>query len=82
MNSAQRNYSVTERECLAAVEAITKLLHYIELHEFEVITDHASLVWLMRHQKLSGRFSQWSLYLQGLNFTILQLVHREWRVRQ
>lgn len=47
LNSAQRNYSVTERECLAALEAIKKFRCYLELQEFEVITDHSSLVWLM-----------------------------------
>lgn len=44
LNSAQRNYSVTERECLAAIEAIQKFRCYLELQEFEVITDHSSLV--------------------------------------
>lgn len=44
LNSAQRNYSVTERECLAAIEAIKRFRCYLELQEFEVITDHSSLL--------------------------------------
>lgn len=44
LNTAQRNYSVTERECLAAIEAIKKFRCYLELQEFEVITDHSSLI--------------------------------------
>lgn len=55
LNSSQRNYSVTERECLAAIEAIKRFRCYIELQEFEVITDHSSLVWLMKQSDLSGR---------------------------
>ncbi|XP_065356057.1 uncharacterized protein LOC135950441 [Calliphora vicina] len=53
LNTAQRNYSVTERECLAAIEAIKKFRCYLELQEFEVITDHSSLVWLMKQPDLT-----------------------------
>lgn len=70
LNTAQRKYSVTERECLAAVEAIEKFRCYLELQEFEVITDHSSLVWLMRQPNLSGRLARWVLKLQSYKFTI------------
>lgn len=70
LNSAQKNYSVTEKECLAAIEAIEKFRCYVELHEFEVITDHSSLVWLMRQPNLKGRLARWVLKLQSYNFTI------------
>ena len=46
LNKAQRNYSVTERECLAVIEAIRKFRCYVEGYEFHVITDHNSLKWL------------------------------------
>lgn len=74
LNAAQRNYSVTERECLAAIEAIERFRCYVELQDFEVITDHSSLVWLMRQQNLSGRLARWALKLQGYNF---QISHRK-----
>lgn len=70
LNSAQRNYSVTERECLAAVEAIHKFRCYLELQEFEVITDHSSLVWLMKQPNLTGRLARWVFKLQSYKFTI------------
>lgn len=70
LNSAQRNYSVTERECLAAIEAIQRFRCYLELQEFEIITDHSSLLWLMRQQNLSGRLARWALKLQAYKFTI------------
>ncbi|XP_065369018.1 uncharacterized protein LOC135961445 [Calliphora vicina] len=70
LNTAQRNYSVTERECLAALEAIKRFRCYLELQEFEVITDHASLVWLMRQPDLTGRLARWVFKLQSFKFNI------------
>ena len=71
LNRAQQNYSITELECLAAVLSIEKFREYVEGHEFSVITDHASLKWLMRQSDLNGRLARWSLKLQGFNFSIL-----------
>ncbi|XP_059221494.1 uncharacterized protein LOC131996064 [Stomoxys calcitrans] len=70
LTSAQRNYSVTERECLAVVMAIKRFRPYIELLPFSVITDHSSLKWLMSHRDLSGRLARWSLHLQSFSFEI------------
>ncbi|KAH8360922.1 hypothetical protein KR084_010806, partial [Drosophila pseudotakahashii] len=70
LTTTQRNYSVTERECLAALEAIDRFRCYLELQEFEVITDHASLVWLMRQRDLKGRLARWAMKLQGYRFTV------------
>jgi len=42
-NSAQRNFSATERECLAVILGIERFRCYLELQNFEVITDHSSL---------------------------------------
>lgn len=70
LTPAQKNYSVTERECLAVVMAIKKFRPYIELMPFTVITDHSSLKWLMSNRELGGRLARWSLLLQGHNFGI------------
>lgn len=70
LNTTQRNYSVTERECLAALEAIKRFRCYLELQEFEVITDHSSLVWLMRQLELTGRLARWVFKLQSYRFTV------------
>lgn len=70
LNSSQRNYSVTERECLAALEAIKKFRCYLELQDLEVITNHSSLLWLMRQPDLSGRLARWVFKLQPYKFTI------------
>ena len=70
LNKAQQNYSITEMECLAAILSIEKFREYVECHQFRVITDHASLKWLMRQSDLNGRLARWSLRLQKFNFTI------------
>ena len=70
LNSAQRNYSITELECLAAVLAVKKFRAYIEGSHFKIITDHASLKWLMSQKDLSGRLARWSLKLQSFDFEV------------
>lgn len=70
LNPAQRNYSITELECLAAVLCIREFRCYIEGMRFTVITDHAALKWLMEKKDLAGRLARWSLELQAFNFSI------------
>lgn len=70
LNSAQRNYSVTELECLAAVLSLKKFRQYVEGMPFKVVTDHASLKWLMSQKDLAGRLARWSLKLQAFDFSI------------
>lgn len=68
---------MTERECLAAVEAIKKFRCYLELQEFEIKTDHSSLLWLMRQPDLTGRLARWVFKLQGFKFTIRHRTGKE-----
>lgn len=74
LNSAQRNYSVTEQECLAAILCVKKFRCYVEGMPFTIITDHASLKWLMSQKDLAGRLARWSLSLQAYDF---QIEHRK-----
>lgn len=70
----ERNYTTTERECLAVLWAIEKLRPYIEGSHFSVITDHASLLWLDRLNSPSGRLARWAIRLQQYDYTI---IHRK-----
>ncbi|GBP06340.1 Transposon Tf2-6 polyprotein [Eumeta japonica] len=70
LNKAQRNYTVTELECLAAIICVNKFRPYVEGLPFRIITDHSSLKWLMSQKDLSGRLARWSLKLQRYDFSI------------
>ena len=70
LNTAQRNYSVTELDCMAAVLGVKKFRAYVEGMPFKIVTDHASLRWLMTQKDLSGRLAGWSLKLQAFDLTI------------
>ncbi len=43
LNKAERNYSVTERECLSVVEWLKYWRHYLLGQPCTVVTDHHSL---------------------------------------
>lgn len=70
LNAAQKNYSITELECYAAVLSIKFFRPYVEGHKFRVITDHSSLRWLMDQKDLTGRLARWSMKLSQFKFTI------------
>lgn len=63
LNSAQCNYSATEREMLAVIMALERWRQYLVGIEFTVLTDHASLVYLLEQSKLSRRQARWLDFL-------------------
>lgn len=70
----ERNYTTTERECLAVLWAIEKLRPYIEGSKFTVVTDHYSLAWLNRLQSPTGRLARWAIRLQQYDY---EIIHRK-----
>ncbi|GFX08800.1 retrovirus-related Pol polyprotein from transposon opus [Trichonephila clavipes] len=55
LNKAERNYTVTERECLAVIWALNKFKTYFGSLPVKVITDHAALTKLTNGINLSSR---------------------------
>lgn len=74
LNRAERNYSTTQKECLAVIWAVEKFRGYVEGYRFTVITDHHSLVWLQNLQNPTGKLCRWALRLQAFDF---EIVHRK-----
>lgn len=70
----ERNYSVTEKECLAVLFGVEKFRGYVEGSEFTVETDHSSLLWLYKLKDPIGRLARWCLRLSQFSFKI---IHRK-----
>lgn len=70
LNQAQRNYSATERELLAAFTAIMELKHYLYGKRFTLITDHAALSLLRNHKDPHHRLARWVAQLQPYEFDV------------
>ena len=70
LNSAEKNYSATERECLALVWACQILRPYLEGISFIARTDHEVLKWLVSLTDTSGRLARWRLRLSEFTFTV------------
>ena len=70
LSLAQRNYSATDRECLAIVESIRHFDMFLAGCEFVVRTDHRPLSYLQSLKEPRGRLARWILFLSSYNFRI------------
>ena len=70
LTAAQRNYSASELECLAVVEAVDHFALHLLRHRLTVVTDHRALVALFNSTRLNGRLMRWALALQAFDMDI------------
>jgi len=70
LNEAERNYSTTERECLAVVWASLLLRPYVEGTRFMVRTEHAELKWMLHMDGAHGRLARWRLRLAEFDYVV------------
>src|SRR3569623_267992 len=64
LNSAELNYTVTEKEMLAVVHALRVWRCYLEGAQFTVFTDHVSNTFFQTQPSLSRRQARWSEFIQ------------------
>ena len=69
--SAERNYSVHEKELLGVLHAVQQWNCFLEGSRFTVYTDHSSLIWLNQLKEPSRRQARWVDILQGHDFEVL-----------
>ncbi|GFU98342.1 retrovirus-related Pol polyprotein from transposon 17.6 [Trichonephila clavipes] len=67
LNKAERNYTVTERECLAVIWALNKFKTYFGSLPVKIIADHTALTKLTNWKNLSSRMIRWTLKLSEFN---------------
>ncbi|KAH9802030.1 RNA-directed DNA polymerase [Citrus sinensis] len=70
LNSAQMNYTTTEKELLAVIFALDKFRSYLIGSSTIVYSDHAAVRYLMSKQDAKPRLIRWILLLQEFNLTI------------
>ena len=64
LQKAERNYSTTEKEALAAVAALKEFYPYVYRFPCKLITDHNPLTSLKGLKDVGGRLTRWLLFLQ------------------
>lgn len=70
LNTAEVDYTTTEKELLAIVYAVGKLRTYLLGTRFLIITDHKGLTFLNSTQYLNSRLIRWSLFMQQFDFDV------------
>ena len=71
LNAAEKNYSTTERECLACVWATDHFRYYLAGAEFILQTDHNPLVYLQGIKEPQGRLARWILKLEQYKYKMV-----------
>ncbi|GFT53689.1 retrovirus-related Pol polyprotein from transposon opus [Trichonephila clavipes] len=61
LNKAERNYTVSEQECLAVIWVLNKFRTYFGVLPVKVITNHAALTKLTNGKNLSSTMIRWAL---------------------
>ena len=72
LSAAERNYGITELECLAIVWAVKYFRHYVYGSKLTIITDHSALTWLLNSyaECSNKRLERWKIDLSEYDFSI------------
>ncbi|UYV74726.1 hypothetical protein LAZ67_12000713, partial [Cordylochernes scorpioides] len=73
LRSYERNYTISELECLAIVECVDKFRVYLLGTRFVIYSDHHALQWLKTIKDPTGRLFRWSLRLSAYDYEVKYL---------
>lgn len=76
LNSAEKNYSATERECLAVVWGLQHFRRFVLGSRVIVYSDHEALRWLLAVREPTSRLARW---VWQLNEFDIEIRHRPGR---
>lgn len=71
LKDCETRYPILELEALVIVWSRERLKHFLQGIHFTIYTDHQSLCWMKKKDKLSGRLMRWSMQLQNYDFEIV-----------
>ena len=75
LNSAERHYSQLEKEGLSCIFGIKRFHDYLFGRHFELVTDHKSLLGLIKDRATpphaSSRIKRWSLFLSSYEYSLV-----------
>ena len=69
---AEKNYGITELECLAIVWAVKYFRHYLYGSKFTIITDHTTLKWLLNSSSETANrcLERWKITLSEYDYKV------------
>jgi len=73
LNKAQRNYSCSKRELFGCVHAIKAFRHHLEGVDFNLLTDHQSLVYAFSAPEPSYAIADWIHFLSQFSVTLTHI---------
>ena len=66
----EKNYSVTEQECLGCIFAMQQFRPYVYGRRFRLQTDHQALKWLLTQKEPKGRIARWLWEVLEFDFEV------------
>ena len=70
LNSPERNYNITEKECLAVIWATAYFHKFLYGQKFTIVTDHQALKVLNTDKTPKGRLARWKFHLAAYHYHV------------